>query len=288
MNNRIVIAVIGLAVGVIVLVNTLFTVKETEYAVKFQLREIISSDYGPGLHAMIPFYQNVQKFERRVLTRNYPAESFLTSEGKILNVDFYVKWRIVDPAAYYRSTGGNEDAAAARLAEVVKDGLKGVFAKRTIQQVVAAERREFIGDITDVAGKSVAELGLALVDVRVKRIDLPEDVSDSVYNRMRQDFARQAAQLRAEGDEAAQLIRAEAERQRTEILANAARDSNKIRGEGDATAAAIYARAYQRNAEFYGFYRSMQAYRNALGQPGDLMVIAPEGEFFRYLKQPQR
>jgi modulator of FtsH protease HflC len=288
MNNRILMTLGGVAVGIIVLFNAMFTVKETEHAVKFQFGRIIASNYGPGLHGMIPFYENVRKFERRVLTRNYPAESFLTSEGKILNVDFYVKWKIDAPAVYYTSTGGDEDVAAGRLAEIVKDGLKGVFAQRTIQQVVAAERREFIGDIMQFAGKSVAELGLTLVDVRVKRIDLPEDVSDSVYNRMRQDFARQAAQLRAEGDEAAQLIRAEAERQRTEILSNAGRDSNKIRGEGDATAAEIYARAYQRNPEFYAFYRSMQAYRNSLGQPGDLMVIAPDGEFFRYLKQPTR
>lgn len=288
MNNRILIAIVAVAAGALLVSNTLFTVKETQYAIKFQLGAIVQTDYRPGLHFMVPFYENVVKFERRVLTRNYPAESFLTSEGKILNVDFYVKWRIEDPGVFYTSTRGDEDVAAARLAEIVKDGLKGVFAKRTIQQVVAAERREFIGDIMQFAGKSVAQLGLALVDVRVKRIDLPEDVSDSVYNRMRQDFMRQAAQLRAEGDEAAQLIRAEAERQRTEILANAARDSNKIRGEGDAQAAQIYAQAYQKNPEFYSFYRSMQAYRAALGQPGDLMVIAPEGEFFRYMKQPQR
>ncbi|MBP6513957.1 MAG: protease modulator HflC [Steroidobacteraceae bacterium] len=288
MNNKILAILAGVVFGVVVLANSVFTVKETEYAVKFEFGRIISADFGPGLHAMVPFYQNVRKFERRVLTRNYPAESFLTSEGKILNVDFYVKWRVEDPGTFYTSTGGDEDVASGRLAEIVKDGLKGVFAKRTIQQVVAAERREFIGDIMQFAGKSVAQLGLTLVDVRVKRIDLPEDVSDSVYNRMRQDFARQAAQLRAEGDEAAQLIRAEAERTRTEILANAARDANKIRGEGDAEAAKVYAGAYQRNPEFYAFYRSMQAYRNSLGQPGDLMVIAPEGEFFKYMKQSQR
>ena len=189
-------------------------------------------------------------------------------------------------AQYYRATGGSEDAASARLAEIVKDGLKGVIAKRTIQQVVAAQRTEFIGDMLAFAGSSVKQLGVALVDVRVKRIDLPEEVSDSVFNRMRQDFARQAAQLRAEGQEQATRIRAEAERQRVEIIANAASDAEKIRGEGDAKATEIYARAYQKNPEFYAFHRSMQAYRKSMGKEGDVLVLAPDSEFFRYMKQP--
>ncbi|MGQ0428777.1 MAG: protease modulator HflC [Gammaproteobacteria bacterium] len=268
--------------------GVLFQVQETELAIKLRFGEIVRTDYEPGLHFMIPVVNTALKFDRRVLTRNYPAEQFLTSEGKILNVDFFVKWRVSDVAKYYTATTGDEEAAAARLAEIVKDGLKGVIAKRTIQQVVAAERAEFIGDILQFAGQSVGELGLTLVDVRVKRIDLPDEVSESVYNRMRQDFARQAAQLRAEGDEQAQRIRAEADRERTELLAVGNRDAEKIRGEGDAIAAETYARAYQRHPEFYSFHRSLQAYRNALGQPGDVLVIAPEGEFFRYLKQPGR
>ena len=237
---------------------------------------------------MVPWFKSVQKFDRRVLTRNYPAEQFLTSEGKILNVDFYVKWRVSDVAPYYLATNGDEEAAAGRLAEIVKDGLKGVIAKRTIQQVVAAERAEFIGDILQFAGKSVSQLGLTLVDVRVKRIDLPDEVSESVYNRMRQNFARQASQLRAEGDEQAQRIRAEAERERTELLAIGNRDAEVIRGEGDAKAAATYAGAYQRYPEFYSLHRSLQAYRNSLGQPNDVLVIAPKGEFFKFLKQSSR
>jgi membrane protease subunit HflC len=263
-----------------------FTVKETDLAIKFRLREIVATDFEPGLHFKIPWIESVQKFDRRVLTRNYPAEQFLTSEGKILNVDFYVKWRVADVARYYLATNGDEEAAASRLAEIVKDGLKGVIAKRTIQQVVAAERAEFIGDILQFAGRSVNQLGLTLVDVRVKRIDLPEEVSESVYNRMRQNFARQASQLRAEGDEAAQLIRAEAERERTEVLARGNRDAEVIRGEGDAQAAETYARAYQRHPDFYSFHRSLEAYRNSIGQPNDVLVIAPKGEFFKYLKQP--
>jgi membrane protease subunit HflC len=237
---------------------------------------------------MVPFINDVRKFDRRILTRNYPAEQFLTSEGKILNVDFYVKWRIKDVGQYYQSTGGDEELAARRLAEVVKDGLKGVIARRTIQQVVAAQRAEFIGDILAVAGEPVRQLGLEVVDVRVKKIDLPEDVLDSVFNRMRQDFARQAAQLRAEGDETAQTVRAAADRERVEILAEATREAEKIRGEGDAEAARIYAAVHQRNPEFYAFYRSLEAYRSSLGKPDDVMVIAPDSEFFRYMVKPTR
>jgi membrane protease subunit HflC len=265
-----------------------FTVNETELAIKFRLREIAATDLVPGLHFKIPWIETVQKFDRRVLTRNYPAEPFLTSEGKILNVDFFVKWRISDVGQFYLATSGDEEAASGRLAEIVKDGLKGVIAKRTIQQVVAAERTEFIGDILQFSGSSVGQLGLALVDVRVKRIDLPEEVSESVYNRMRQNFARQASQLRAEGDEQAQRIRAEAERERTELLANGNRDAEVIRGEGDAQAALTYARAYQRYPEFFSLHRSLQAYRNSLGQPNDVLVIAPKGEFFKYFKQSSR
>jgi membrane protease subunit HflC len=265
-----------------------FQVKETELAIKFRLREIVASDFEPGLHFKIPWIETVQKFDRRVLTRNYPSEPFLTSEGKILNVDFYVKWRITDVGEYYLATNGDEEAAAGRLAEIVKDGLKGVIARRTIQQVVAAERAEFIGDILQVSGQSVGQLGVTLVDVRVKKIDLPEEVSESVYNRMQQNFKRQASQLRAEGDEQAQRIRAEAERERTETLANGNRDAEIIRGEGDAQAAATYAAAYQRHPEFYSLHRSLEAYRESIGKPNDVLVIAPEGEFFKYLKQPGR
>jgi membrane protease subunit HflC len=260
MNNRI-LALLIVAIAVFVVAsNSLFQVKETELAIKFRFGEIVRSDYAPGLHVMVPFVNNVRTFDRRVLTRNYPSEQFLTSEGKILNVDFYVKWRISDVAQYYQSTNGDEEMAARRLAEIVKDGLKGVIARRTIQQVVAAQRAEFIGDIVDVAGDSVRQLGITLVDVRVKKIDLPDDVLDSVFNRMRQDFARQAAQLRAEGDELAQTVRAAADRERTELLAEATRQAEKIRGEGDAKAAAIYAGVYQRDPEFYAFHRSLQAY----------------------------
>ncbi|MGA0102819.1 MAG: protease modulator HflC [Steroidobacteraceae bacterium] len=265
-----------------------FKVNETELAIKLRFGEIVKDDYSPGLHFLMPVVNEVLKFDKRVLTRNYPSEQFLTSEGKILNVDFYVKWRIADVGQYYQSTSGDEEVAARRLAEIVKDGLKGVIARRTIQQVVAAERAEFIGDILQVAGSSVDQLGIELVDVRVKKIDLPDDVLDSVFTRMRQDFARQAAQLRAEGDEQGQRIRATADRERTEILAEATRQAEKVRGEGDARATAIYSSVYSRNPEFYAFYRSLEAYRKALGKSDDVMVLAPDSDFFRYLQQPNR
>ena len=277
----------GLAFVLLLLATqSTFIVKETEFAINLQLRELVRADYLPGLHFKVPLLQTVEKFEKRLMTRNYPAEQFLTSEGKILNVDFYVKWRIADVSQYYRATGGSEEVAAARLAEIVKDGLKGTIARRTIQQVVAAERTELIGDVQTFAGNSVRQLGVALVDVRVKRIDLPDDVSDSVFKRMESDFARQAAQLRAEGEEQAIKIRAESDRQRTEILSAAARDAEKIRGEGDAKAANIFAAAVGKNSEFFAFYRSLQAYRKTLGRDGDMIVLSPDSQFFKYLRDP--
>ncbi len=287
MHSRPLVAALAALLALVLLWQSTFTVRETEYAMNLDWGgKIVRADYAPGLQFKQPLVQSVKKFEKRLLTRNYPAEQFLTSEGKILNVDFYVKWRIADVAQYYRSTGGSEDVATARLAESVKDGLKGTIAKRTIQQVVAAERAELIGDVLAFAGNSVRQLGITLVDVRVKSILLPEEVSDSVFNRMRQDFARQAAQLRSEGDEQAIKIRAESERQRTETLSAAARDAEKIRGEGDAKAANIFAAATAKNPEFFAFYRSLQAYRKTVGRDGDVLVLSPDSQFFRYLRDP--
>ena len=263
-----------------------FTVRETELALKFRFGEIVRADYKPGLHFLTPFVNNVVKFDKRILTEDYPAEQFLTSEGKILRINFFVKWRISDVSRYYQSTaGGSEEVANRRLGEIVKDGIKSVIARRTIQQVVAADRSEFLSEVLKIAGANVSNLGIALVDVRVKTIELPEEVSESVFNRMRQDFARQAAQLRAEGSAVSEQTRAEADRQRTEILAAAYRDAEIVKGQGDAAAADIYSRAYGQNPEFYSFYRGLQAYRRSLGKQGDVLVIAPEGEFFKYLKE---
>jgi membrane protease subunit HflC len=273
------------AIAALLVSTAVFTVSETDLAIKFRFGEIVRADYEPGLHFMTPFVNNVRKFEKRIMTRNYPTDEFLTSEGKQLGIDFYVKWRIADIGDYYRATGGDEEIATVRLGEIVKDGIKGVIARRTIQQVVTAERAEFIGEVLLVAAAGVAELGIELIDVRVKRIDLPPEVSDSVYNRMRQDFVRQATKLRAEGSETSERLKSEADRERTEILAAAYRDAEVLRGEGDSRATGIYASAYSKNAEFYAFYRSLEAYRNSIGGEGDVLVISPDSEFFRYLER---
>jgi modulator of FtsH protease HflC len=289
MGSRSYLAVILLGFAALVLSMAAFSVSETDLAIKFRFGEIVRANYQPGLHFMTPLVNNVRKFDKRILTEDYPAEQFLTSEGKILRINFFVKWRISDVSRYYISTaGGSEEVAARRLGEIVKDGLKGVIARRTIQQVVAAERSEFLGEVLKIAGANVGGLGMTMIDVRVKSIELPEEVSGSVYNRMSQDFARQAAQLRAEGSAVSEQTRAEADRQRTEILANAYREAEKVKGEGDASAADIYARAYGRNPDFYAFYRALAAYRKSLGKQGDVMVLAPDGEFFKYLKESGR
>jgi membrane protease subunit HflC len=289
MNGRLAVVLGVLVAALVVITQTFFVVRQNEFAIVLQFRDIVRTETEPGLKVKIPFINQVQKFERRVMTRNYPAEQFLTSEGKILRINFFVKWRISDVRRFYISTyGTSEDIAAQRLGEIVKDGLKGVIAGRTLQQVVTADRKEFLDEVLKIAGANVASLGMTMVDVRVKSIELPEDVSDTVFNRMRQDFFRQAAQLRAEGAAVSEQTRAEADRQRTEILANAYRDAEKIRGEGDAAAADIYANAYGRNPEFYSFYRGLQAYRRSLGKQGDVLVIAPDGEFFKYLKDSGR
>jgi membrane protease subunit HflC len=289
MSNRGYLPLILVGTAILLFSMSAFTVRETELAMKFRFGEIVRADYKPGLHFLTPFVNNVVKFDRRILSEDYPAEQFLTSEGKILKINFFVKWRISDVSRYYQSTaGGSEDVANRRLGEIIKDGIKSVIARRTIQQVVAADRSEFLGEVLKIAGANVGNLGIALVDVRVKNIELPEEVSESVFNRMRQDFARQAAQLRAEGSAVSEQTRAEADRQRTEILANAYREAEIVKGQGDALAADIYARAYGRNPEFYSFYRGLQAYRRSLGKQGDVLVLAPEGEFFKYLKDTGR
>jgi membrane protease subunit HflC len=278
--------IVVIVLAALVALTSMFQVKETEVAIRTQFGEIKGPQYGPGLHLKTPFVDQVVKFERRVVTQNYQGETFLTSENKGLIVDFYVKWRIKDVGHYYRTTGGLEDVASSRLGEIVKDGIKSVVARRTLQEIVIAERTAFTGDMFGRASESVKELGIELVDVRVQRIDLPDEVSGSVYQRMQESFRALGNRLRAEGSAEAERIRAEADRKRTELLADAQRDAQRLRGEGDAAAGKIYAAAYGKSPEFYGFYRSLQAYRNALGKDGDVMVVAPEGEFFKYLNSP--
>lgn len=272
-----------LALALLLASSALFQVRETEVALRARFGEIVGEQYGPGLHVKLPFVDRIRRFERRIVMQNYTGETFLTSENKGLIVDFYVKWRINDVAQYYRATGGIEEAASQRLSDIVKDGIKGVVARRTLQEIVIAERSAFTGDMFSSASESVKDLGIELIDVRIQRIDLPEEVSGSVYQRMQESFRALGNKLRAEGAAEAERIRAEADRQRTEILATAQRDAQRIRGEGDATAGRIYSDSFGKSPEFYAFYRSLQAYRNSLVREGDVWVVTPEGEFFRYL-----
>ncbi|MBN8279582.1 MAG: protease modulator HflC [Gammaproteobacteria bacterium] len=265
---------------------SVFTVDEREIAIKFRLGEIIETDIGPGLHFKVPFINNVRKFPRQILTQTNPQELFLTFEKKNLFVDFFVKWRIVDVGAFYRATRGDEGLAAQRLIEIVKDGVRSEFAKRTVPQVVTAERRELLDNMLARARANARELGMEIVDVRVKRTEFPDQVSDSVFARMNQERARTASELRAQGAENAEQIRADADRQRTVTLAEAYREAEKVRGAGDAEAARIYAEAYRKDPEFFAFYRSIEAYRKSLGKEDDLLVLDPSSDFFRYLEAP--
>jgi len=259
-----------------------FTVKQWEMAIKLRLGEIVDADYKPGLHWMIPFINNVKRFDGRIQTLDARPQRFLTVEKKDVIVDSFVKWRIANVGQYYRSTGGNPGRTASLLAERINTSLRDEFGKRTIVEVVSGERSEIMALLTKDADEKANELGVEVIDVRIKRIDLPSEVSGSVYERMRAERERVARDLRAQGDEVAERIQAEADRQRTVILANAFRDAEKLRGEGDAKAASTYAQAYETNSEFYAFYRSLSAYRSVFSSSGNMMVLKPDSEFFKY------
>jgi membrane protease subunit HflC len=272
-----------LAAALLVALSSLFIVDERQVAIKFQLGEIVDSDYQPGLHIKAPWpINNVRKFDKRVLTLDTRPERFLTGEKKNVEVDFFVKWRINNAATYYTSFMGDEVQAGKRLLQIVNNGLQLEFDKRTIKQVVSDDRSVMMVDLTTKANSEVAPFGIEIVDVRIKRIELPAEVSNSVYQRMRAERERIAKEHRAQGQEAAKGIQAIADRQRTVILAEAKRDAEITRGEGDALATEIYADAYGENQEFYAFYRSMTAYREALANPNDVLVLEPDSEFFKY------
>jgi len=288
MQNRVLYILLGLVAAILLIRASVYTVSEGKLAIKSVGGEIVDFNIPPGLHFRIPVVQEVAFFDKRIITKLYPAERFLTSEQEQLNVDFYVKWRIDNLRRYYEATGGNEDAANDRLGETIKDSIKSVVTQRTLQQVITAERAEFTAAMMKNAGPAAQQMGVELVDVRITKIDLPPQVRDSVFDRMRATFKAQAAKLRAEGIETSERTRAEANKDQTQILADAARQAAQIRGQGDATASDIYARSYSKNAEFYSFYRSMQSYRESVGTPGDMMVVAPDSAYFKYFKQPQQ
>lgn len=285
MSPKLNLSLIVLVLLAIVIRMSVFTVDQREHALKLQFGEIVRADHEPGLHFKVPFVHSVSKYPNRILNYEHAEEKFLTGEKKNLIVDYFVTWRIVDPAQYYRAVGGDETRAIERLSAIVKEGIKAAISRRTVQEVVSAERSELMDQMLIQARDRSPELGIEVVDVRVKRIDLSEEVSESVYRRMQQERQRVATQLRAEGEEEYVRIRADAERQSTVIMSEAYRDAERIRGAGDARSADIYARAYNQNPNFYSFYRSMQAYRESIGGEQDVLVLEPDSDFFQFLKQ---
>ena len=278
--------IVGL-LGVLVALS-LFTVNERELAIKLQLGKVVEEYYDAGLKWKIPIVQNIRKFPKRILTIQDSPDRIFTVEKKALKVDFFVKWQIDDPVRFYTSTGGSIMLAEDRLSEIIKNAVVTEFGKRTVAQAISAERAELMRDMRATADATAQDLGVRLVDFRVKQVELMDEVKNAVYAQMNEERARVAKELRAEGRADAERIRAEADREVTVILADANRDSQTTRGAGDATAAEIYANAYNRNPEFYAFYRSINAYKESMGRSNDLLVLDPNNEFFRYLNQSRQ
>ena len=276
-----------LVFGAVLLINsTFFVVDQRERAVVQQMGELLPQDYSPGLHIKVPFVQSVQKFDGRILTMDNQAENFLTVEKKNVEVDFFVKWRIANAITYYQATRGSTAAATDLMSGIINRSLRDEFGSRTIQQAVSGERDEIMSAMSKSISNKVKDLGIQVIDVRVKSINLPKEVSESVYDRMRAERTRVASDLRARGAEEAEKVRAEADRSAQTTIANSYRDAEKIRGEGDAKASEIYAKAYGQDAEFYKFYRTLNIYRDAFSSKKDVLVLEPKGEFFRYFKGP--
>lgn len=262
----------------------IFTVTETEKAIKFRLGEIVKNDYEPGLHFKWPLINNVKKFDKRIQTMEAKPERFLTAEKKNVIVDSFVKWRIGDVTTFYTVVAGDVDQANLRLDQIIKDAFRGEFGKRNIKQLVSTDRQAIREILIKNSKPLAADLGMEIIDVQVMRIDLPDEVSSSVFHRMEAERERVAREFRSQGAEAAERIRADADRQRVVIMANAFRDAEKLRGEGDAKSAEIYAKAYGADTEFFTFYRSLNAYKKTFTS-SSMMVLDPESDFFRYFKQ---
>ncbi len=281
---------VGLLVLLVLIVgsNSLFVIRETERAVLLKFGEVVNPDIKPGLHLKVPFVNNVRKFDGRILTVDSNPERFFTQEKKALIVDSYAKFRVIDTATYYTATNGDERRAAGLLAQRVNDGLRNEVAGRTVQEVVSGQRDELMNAITQqLNGVATTELGVEVIDIRVKKIDLPQEVSESVYRRMNADREKEARELRSQGEELAEGIRAAADREVTVIEANAFRESEMIRGEGDATATRIYADAFNRDPEFYAFVRSLRAYEETFQGGSDILLVEPDSQFFQYLRDPK-
>ena len=266
---------------------SVFTVNQWQQAIVFKFREISRSDNQPGIHFMIPLVNYAQKIEKRLLNLDKEPQRFLTKEKKDVIVDYYVKWRITDIEKFYTATRGNIVSANTLLEQRINRALRDEFGERTVQEVVAGERTQILSVVTSTTSNLSDELGISVIDVRTKRIDLPAEVSNSVYQRMRAERDRVAKGFRARGSEAAERIRANADREREVILANAYRDAETIRGEGDAQATEVYADAFNKDKEFYSFYRSLNAYQNSFNQGNDILLVEPESDFFKYFNKSE-
>jgi len=285
MNNSKFSAVVLVGLAFVILGSAAFTVNERELAIKLRVGDVVAASYEPGLHFKWPIIESVQKFSSRILKIDDPAQEVFTLDRQNMTVDFFVKWKIVDEVRFYTSTGGSQQEAVNRLREIIKNSVVTEFGKRSTREAISVERVELMVDMLALAKPTAEDLGIELVDFRVKQVEFVSEARESVYLQMRAEREQLAAQTRAEGREAAALISSTAEKDRTVILADANRQSQIIRGEGDAMAADIYASAYTRDPDFYAFYRSINAYRNSVGISGDLLVLDPNNEFFRFLNQ---
>lgn len=289
MNQTKLMALAGLLLLVFIVVNaTVYSVDEREKAVVVRFGEVVRLDAKPGLHIKTPFLEDVRFYDSRILTLDAEPQPFLTKEKKSVLVDSYVKWRIIDLLKFYVAVGGDEMKARERLGQVINSGLRDEFGKRTVHDVISGDRRKIMELLSVNADKEASEYGIEVVDVRIQRVDLPNEVSQSVYRRMEAERARTAKELRAQGAEIAEKIRANADRQKEILLAEAYRDAERLRGEGDARATAIYASAYSVNPEFYSLYRSLNAYKESFNNKEDILVMDPSADFFKYFKNPNR
>lgn len=280
---------IGFFIAIMMLAASTFTVDQREHAIVFRLGEIVSIKKEPGLYFKTPLIENVRFFDNRILTLNVQeADRFITSEKKNVLVDSFIKWKIIDPAKYYVSVKGDEVQAERRISQTVNDGLRAEFGKRTIHDVVSGERTEIMQILTERADRDLRSLGIQILDVRLRRVDLPKEVSESVYQRMDAERKSVANELRSQGFAASEKIRADAEKQRDIIIAEAYKEAQKLKGDGDAKAAEIYANAYSKNPEFYAFYRSVEAYKNSFKDKSDIMVLDPTSDFLKYLRSSKK
>jgi len=279
--------VIGV-LGLLLLSSMFFVVGEKERALKIRLGSVIETEYKPGLHMKLPVLDNIRKFDRRILTLDLRPERVLTSEKKNVIVDSFVKWRIEDVEAFFTATaGGDESIVESRLTQFIRNAVKDAFGTRTVRQVVSSERTKLMSEINNATNEKISGFGIRIVDVRIKKVELPEDVRESVYQRMEKERAKIAREIRSEGQEQSQKIRAEADRLRAETLAEAYSTAEQTRGEGDAQSAKVYADAYAEDPGFYNLYRSLNAYRKAFNGGGDIMLIDPESDFFRFFNSTE-